>query len=96
MHPDKALGPDGFNPTFYQHFWNVCGDDIYVVAKERLGRGYFPSSLNKTNICLIPKCETGLFFGKLVLNQFPIYIYFFLKWFPIKTISEFYFSEKQF
>jgi hypothetical protein len=57
MHPDKAPGPDGFNPTFYQQFWNICGDDIFEVAKEWLDRGYFPSSLNETNICLVPKCE---------------------------------------
>ncbi|MCH82559.1 RNA-directed DNA polymerase (Reverse transcriptase), partial [Trifolium medium] len=36
MHPDKAPGPDGFNPAFYQHFWNLCGDDIYMAAKEWL------------------------------------------------------------
>jgi hypothetical protein len=57
MHPDKAPGPDGFNPAFYQHFWELCGNDIYEAAKEWLDRGYFPSSLNETNICLIPKCE---------------------------------------
>jgi hypothetical protein len=57
MHPDKAPGPDGFNPAFYQHFWNVCGDDIFEATKEWLERGYFPSSLNDTNICLIPKCD---------------------------------------
>jgi hypothetical protein len=57
MHPDKAPGPDGFNPAFYQHFWELCGDDIFMAAKEWLERGYFPSSLNETNICLIPKCE---------------------------------------
>jgi hypothetical protein len=57
MHPDKAPGPDGFNPAFYQHFWELCGDDIFVAMKEWLERGYFSSSLNDTNICLIPKCE---------------------------------------
>jgi hypothetical protein len=57
MHPDKAPGPDGFNPAFYQHFWNICGDDIYEAVKEWMERGYFPSSLNDTNICLLPKCE---------------------------------------
>jgi hypothetical protein len=57
MHPDKAPGPDGFNPAFYQHFWDRCGDDIFVAAKDWLDRGYFPSSLNETNVCLIPKCE---------------------------------------
>jgi hypothetical protein len=29
MHPDKAPGPDGFNPAFYQHFWDLCGGDIF-------------------------------------------------------------------
>jgi ribonuclease HI len=57
MHPDKAPGPDGFNPAFYQHFWNLCGNDIFAAATEWLDRGYFPSSLNETNICLIPKCD---------------------------------------
>ncbi|KAK2383934.1 hypothetical protein QL285_071338 [Trifolium repens] len=57
MHPDKAPGPDGFNPAFYQHFWSVCGDDIFEAAREWLDRGYFPSNLNDTNICLIPKCD---------------------------------------
>jgi hypothetical protein len=43
MHPDKAPGPDGFNPAFYQHFWELCGDDVYEAAKDWLDRGYFPS-----------------------------------------------------
>ncbi|CAK8579668.1 unnamed protein product [Lathyrus sativus] len=56
MHPDKSPGPDGFNPAFYQKFWHLCGDDIWVAAKNWLDRGFFPDSLNETNICLIPKC----------------------------------------
>ncbi|KAK2365796.1 hypothetical protein QL285_079253 [Trifolium repens] len=57
MHPDKSPGPDGFNPAFFQRFWNLCGDDVFVAAKCWLERGYFPSALNETNICLIPKCD---------------------------------------
>ncbi|MCH91536.1 RNA-directed DNA polymerase (Reverse transcriptase), partial [Trifolium medium] len=57
MHPDKAPGPDGFNPAFFQHFWEVCGEDLWRAASIWLERGYFPTSLNETNICLIPKCE---------------------------------------
>ncbi|GAU45877.1 hypothetical protein TSUD_401030, partial [Trifolium subterraneum] len=57
MHPDKSPGPDGFNPAFYQHFWDMCGEDIFQEVKGWLDRGYFPSSMNETNICLIPKCE---------------------------------------
>ncbi|MCH99156.1 endonuclease/exonuclease/phosphatase family protein, partial [Trifolium medium] len=60
MHPDKAPGPDGFNPAFYQHFWDLCGSDVFEAATEWLERGYFPSSLNETNICLIPKCDNPL------------------------------------
>jgi hypothetical protein len=58
MHPDKSPGPDGFNPAFYQHFWHVCGDDIFVAVRSWLDRGYFPTSLNETNICLISKCDS--------------------------------------
>ncbi|GAU23341.1 hypothetical protein TSUD_237950 [Trifolium subterraneum] len=57
MHPDKSPGPDGFNPAFYQRFWEHCSDDIFSAASTWLERGYFPTSLNETNICLIPKCD---------------------------------------
>ncbi|GAU38028.1 hypothetical protein TSUD_395880 [Trifolium subterraneum] len=57
MHPDKSPGPDGFNPAFYQRFWEHCSDDIFSAASTWLERGYFPISLNETNICLIPKCD---------------------------------------
>ncbi|GAU46451.1 hypothetical protein TSUD_402180 [Trifolium subterraneum] len=60
MHPDKSQGPDGFNPAFYQRFWEQCGDDIFVAASNWLDRGYFPTSLNETNICLIPKCDNPI------------------------------------
>jgi hypothetical protein len=57
MHPDKSPGPDGFNPAFYQWFWDQCSNDIFTAAATWLERGYFPTSLNETNICLIPKCD---------------------------------------
>ncbi|GAU26741.1 hypothetical protein TSUD_317390 [Trifolium subterraneum] len=57
MHPDKSPGPDGFNPAFYQRFWEQCSDDIFSAASTWLERGYFPTSLNDKNICLIPKCD---------------------------------------
>jgi hypothetical protein len=28
MEADKCSGPDGFNPGFYQHFWELCGHEI--------------------------------------------------------------------
>ncbi|XP_058776514.1 uncharacterized protein LOC131650817 [Vicia villosa] len=55
MHPNKSPGPDGFNPAFYQNFWDICGDDIFTEANLWLDRGFFPSDITHTNICLIPK-----------------------------------------
>nr|KYP51185.1 hypothetical protein KK1_026994 [Cajanus cajan] len=36
MHDDKALGPDGLNPGFYEHFRNLCGEDILISCNEWL------------------------------------------------------------
>ncbi|CAJ2628079.1 unnamed protein product [Trifolium pratense] len=58
MHPDKCPGPDGFNPGFYQHFWHICGQDIFNECCMWLTTGVFPSTLNLTNIALIPKGDS--------------------------------------
>jgi hypothetical protein len=55
MEADKCPGPDGFNPGFYQHFWDICGKDIFDADCSWLDSGVFPPGLNSTNIALIPK-----------------------------------------
>jgi hypothetical protein len=55
MQIDKCPGPDGFNPGFYQKFWNMCGSEIYEAGCSWLAQGIFPPKLNSTNITLIPK-----------------------------------------
>lgn len=57
MHPDKCLGPgpDGYNPGFYQYFWNLCSDNIFTECCNWLESGQFPPDLNMTNISLIQK-----------------------------------------
>jgi hypothetical protein len=55
MHPDKCPGLDGYNPGFYQQFWNLCSDEIFQQCCAWLDTGQFPASLNMANISLIPK-----------------------------------------
>jgi hypothetical protein len=33
IHPYKSPGHDSFNSAFYQHFWSLCGDDIFSVVR---------------------------------------------------------------
>ncbi|CAN0911776.1 Transposon TX1 uncharacterized 149 kDa protein [Linum grandiflorum] len=57
MDADKAPGPDGLNPGFYQHFWQLMGDDIFTAATGWLEAETFPSEIQATNIILLPKVE---------------------------------------
>lgn len=55
MNPDKAPGPDGMNPKFFQHFWQLMGNDISRFVSECVSRCSFPQGLGKANIVLLPK-----------------------------------------
>lgn len=55
MKPDKAPGPDGMNPGFYQHFWDDIGVDVTNFVLRCLHSTAFPSNLNDATIVLIPK-----------------------------------------
>ena len=57
MHPDKAPGPDGFNPAFYQRFWPLLGNDVYQTCSKWLNMNAIPQATNETIITLIPKID---------------------------------------
>lgn len=57
MHPDKAYGPDGLKPAFYQNFWKILGKDVFECCKGWLQGNSFPANLNIINVILIPKKE---------------------------------------
>lgn len=55
MHPDKASGPDGLNPAFYQNFWKIMGTEVFECCKKWLQGNSFPADLNHTTVVLISK-----------------------------------------
>ena len=58
MHPEKAPGPDGMTALFFQHSWHIIKSDLVEMVNDFLVSGEMDSSLNITNICMIPKTES--------------------------------------
>lgn len=65
IHPDKASGPDGLNPAFFQSFWPIMGQEIFRYCREWLRLKYFPGEINSTNVVLIPKKENASYMKDL-------------------------------
>lgn len=55
MAPLKTPGPDGMPPLFFQHYWNLIGDDVIDSVLTFLNSASLPKHLNHTFITLIPK-----------------------------------------
>lgn len=55
MHPNKAPGPDGLHPIFFQKSWDLLGQDVCKTIHEWFSRGEIPESMCEAIICLIPK-----------------------------------------
>lgn len=57
MHQDKAPGPDGLNPGFFQVYWNIIGRDVVLFCKIFLQVGELPNEVNHAVVRLIPKTK---------------------------------------
>ncbi|XP_059068601.1 uncharacterized protein LOC131859090 [Cryptomeria japonica] len=57
MPRDKALGPNGFLAFFFHQFWEVVGDEVWLVVEESRESACVDKELNYTFIALIPKVE---------------------------------------
>lgn len=54
MKAGKSPGMDGFNPRFYQAYWDLVGDSISYACTDMLLYGMFAASLNDIALVLIP------------------------------------------
>lgn len=53
----ESPGPDGFNPLFYQKFWNYVHPFFCMIIKEMFVTAKIPKGIGETLICLIPKVD---------------------------------------
>lgn len=67
MHLDKASGPDGMSPGFYQRYWSIVSEDIIRLVKNFFSSGILEDQLTDTNIILIPKKKCPTFMSDLRL-----------------------------
>ena len=57
MEAYKAPGPDGFQPLFYQRFWDTVSPSLIWLVQDVLSGVDFPEGLNDAYLVLIPKCD---------------------------------------
>ena len=55
MKPFKALGPDGFQPIFFQKYWDIVRPNVHKLVIQAFETGDFDSDVNDTLLVLIPK-----------------------------------------
>lgn len=65
MNPNKAPGPDGMIPTFYQKHWAIVREYVVKLTRKFFQYGVLDADLNRTNIVLIPKKKQTVTVGDL-------------------------------
>lgn len=58
--PNKSLGPDGFNATFFKICWPIIGFDMYEAVSNFFSIGMLLKQVKNNFIALIPKCSSPL------------------------------------
>jgi hypothetical protein len=60
---DKSLWLDGWTTKFFQHFFDIVGDDLVQVVEEVHTMGNILHCINATFIAIIPKTDHPLSFN---------------------------------
>lgn len=55
--PNRAPGPDGINARFAQMYWDLLRPRIELEIEQFFSKTVMRSTISKSNMVLIPKCE---------------------------------------
>lgn len=55
LYPIKAPGPDEMSALFFQHYWDIVGNDVVTTIQNIFRRGVFPQVLDDSFIVFILK-----------------------------------------
>jgi hypothetical protein len=55
MNKQKAPGPDGFSPGFFQRAWSIVGEEVSEAILEFFQTGQLLQRANATILTLVPK-----------------------------------------
>lgn len=57
MGPIKSLGPDCYNASFFQTYWNIVDLEVSAAALKFLNEDQMDKRINNTFLVLIPKIK---------------------------------------
>jgi len=63
MNKQKAPGPDGFSPGFFQRAWSIVGEEVSEAILEFFQTGQLLQRANATILTLVPKKKNSASMG---------------------------------
>lgn len=64
MHPDKVPGVDGLNPSFFQAYWDIVGQDVWKLCQVFFDIGELPFESKYYVSVFDPKSKTATESGR--------------------------------
>lgn len=79
MQKDKSPWPDGWTVEFFQHFFELIGDEIVRVVEDSRRKGFIYEPFNATFLALIPKSDDPASFEEFIPISLCNFIYKIIK-----------------